>query len=314
MVTSKFGLAAWALGRHVFLEVAQAEALALKAAVADLAEAVSIEQKFDLVMSNFVELETEVVERSINMMYRGWQAHEDLLDDRLAFARRLLNVLSATRLYVDHVKHHTGRLYPNDDTVADDVKKLFSARYDASFAYRVMDALRNYSQHRGMPIHGFSYDQNWIKDDDRVEANVSFSVDVDTLALDGRFKTSVLNEMKQLSSQIDLKPLTREYIEQLGAAHLALRALITPRIDAAASLLRGANERYESHAGPDRLTGIAVVEERSDGTREKLSGLATTAIEYLARLKGRNSRLANLSRQTLATKTIPTKKQRGTAL
>src|SRR5689334_16646405 len=148
------GLMIWAIGQHALLELAPEEVKGLREAVEDLREMVDIEQKFDLVISNFVEHERELAERVLIHTYRGIHSEHDLHDDKLAFARRILNLLSAGRLYIDQVKHHMTKLFPDNQETQAEVVEHFSDQYKSSLGYRVMEALRNYSQHRGMPVHG----------------------------------------------------------------------------------------------------------------------------------------------------------------
>ena len=50
------------------------------------------------------------------------------------------------------------------------------------------------------------------------------SLDLMSLAGSGKFKTSVLKELENETGNVPLKPLIREYIEQLGIVHTEFRA------------------------------------------------------------------------------------------
>ena len=71
--------------------------------------------------------------------------------DRVLTDRKIANLLSAARLYVDHAKQHVHRILALDPVTTFDVGATLSTQYDLRFGYRCMEALRNYVQHRGLP-------------------------------------------------------------------------------------------------------------------------------------------------------------------
>lgn len=305
-----YGITVWALGPHHFLDATQAEAETLCAAMAALRDAVAIEQKLDLLLSNLIEFERELAERALAMMYRGFQSVHGLLDDQLAFGQRLLNLLSAARTYADHVKHHVKRLHPGDATAVAAVEDALNKQYDTSFAYRLMEALRNYSQHRGMPLHGFSYDRRWIDEDGgrRMENNVRLTLDAAMLAADGRFKPATLKELEAEPKGMDLKRLVREYVGGLATVHGVVRDTIDEVVTAAETLVVEWRARYATVAGlAQPPVGLAVVRRHGSGRSSNLTGLADTAIGYLELLRSRTGQIVNLASQSLSTRPLPTK-------
>lgn len=305
-----FGVTVWALGPHHFLDATKAEAEALRAAMAVLRDAVAIEQKLDLLLSNLIEFERELADRALAMMYRGFQSVHGLLDDQLAFGQRLLNLLSAARTYVDHVKHHVKRMHPGDPIAVAAVEAAMSQQYDTSFAYRLMEALRNYSQHRGMPLHGFSYDRRWIDEDGgrRMENNVRLSLDAATLAADGGFKATTLNELEAEPKGMDLKRVVREYVGGLATVHGVVRDAIDGVATAAEALVSDWRARYATAAGLGQPpVGLAVVRRSGQGRGTNLTGLADTPIGYLELLRSRTGQIVNLASQSLSTRPLPTK-------
>jgi hypothetical protein len=83
---------------------------------------------------------------------------EDDLDMlSLAFSRQLANILSMFRSFVDHSDTSILRRFGEDSEQFAAWKAALSGEYDASFSYRLICRLRNYSQHVGVvPMH-FSY-------------------------------------------------------------------------------------------------------------------------------------------------------------
>jgi hypothetical protein len=81
-----------------------------------------------------------------------------------------------------------------------------------------MEALRNHVQHRGFPIHGCHYNAKQIGDISRGQRLYTLTpyIDLKKLEDDGKFKSSVREEMKNLGDKIDIKPLVRGYIASIG--------------------------------------------------------------------------------------------------
>ncbi|KQM97988.1 hypothetical protein [Sphingomonas sp. Leaf25] len=311
-MSKSFGLTIWALGAHHVLPISASEADDLVSAMSDLKHLVAFEQKFDLLLENLLELERELLDRALVTNLRGFQSAHDMLDDQLAFARRLLNLMSAARTYVDHVKHHMSAMHPGDAVVKAAVDALFADRYDASLDYRVMEAMRNYSQHRGMPVHGFSYEPHWIDEggDRRLEANYRIKLDLALLREDKKFKASVLKELDEAGVEPDLKSIVRGYVAQLGEVHLSLRDLIDHRMKAARNRLSEWRERYSQASGAASMLGLAVVDGTDPVRPKHLTGLADTPLGYLDRLRRRNGSIQNISVRTVSSKVLPPKRRK----
>ena len=294
------------------MPVSANEADELLLAMADLKHLVAFEQKFDLLLENLMEMERELLNRALVTNLRGIQSTHDMLDDQLAFARRLLNLMSAARTYVDHVKHHMSAMHPSDATVQTAVAAFFADRYDASLAYRVMEALRNYSQHRGMPIHGFSYEPQWIDEDggSRLEANYRIKLDLALLREDKGFKTTVLKELEEIGVEPDLKSTARAYVDELGKVHMSLRAMVDDRMEAARDRLFEWRERYAQSSGATSIVGLAVVDNTDPDRPRHLTGLADVPLGYLDRLRRRNGSLQNLSKKTVSSRVLPPKRRK----
>lgn len=78
------------------------------------------------------------------------------------------------------------------------MKAITSPEYDARLGYRVMEALRNYVQHRGLPLHSITVGGGWIDTEEgrRRKEKTTLYLNVDTLAEDKDFKKDVLDELR----------------------------------------------------------------------------------------------------------------------
>ena len=118
---------------------------------------VGIEEKFDLLVENYFDYERELLELALRQsLSRDW-TWQSMNLDRLAITEGAANLLSAARLYVDHLEHDLNEALGPDHEVARNAHGPSSARYDASLSYRAMEALRNVAQHHSFPVHTLSY-------------------------------------------------------------------------------------------------------------------------------------------------------------
>jgi hypothetical protein len=298
----------WVIGDRQFMAVPQATIDRLQAAMNDLGEIVDIEQKFEILYSNFIELEEEIAVCTLQETYRHAASVTQLFDYTLAMTRRVGNLLSSGRLYVDQVKHHISALFPEDAAIKAEVEGYFSHEYRSLLGYRVMEALRNYSQHRGLPVHGMTHAARWVDDDlptKRNEHNAALNVFMTELKADGSIKAGVMAELGELGETIDLKPLIREYVEGLANVHLKIRALLEPRRKRAEAMVLEWRERFRRHAKLDKApAGLVAGKALADRTAERLFALTDNPIVYAAALRARTSVIGNLSKRTVSTRRI----------
>lgn len=87
---------------------------------------IGIEEKFDLILENYVEYEDELLKLALRRQVSYWNlAYQASQDDKLFVARKLLNLLSAARLYVDQMPQDLGRLFSSDKETVTAIKASF---------------------------------------------------------------------------------------------------------------------------------------------------------------------------------------------
>src|SRR5712691_6637055 len=153
-----------------------------------------IEENFDLVLLNVRELERSLLEVSLLRSTSPGAVPSLLADARHISNLRMVNYLTTTRLYLDQASVSL------KEVCGPSALETFSTsrrvEYAACFGYRVMEALRNYSQHRSLPINQITLVV--AKDDagrDRHQALIS--INVAEIGSDSEFKVSVLKELEQ---------------------------------------------------------------------------------------------------------------------
>jgi hypothetical protein len=279
------------IGSAAEVPITEAEYGTIKASRSALLEALFLEEKFDLVVQNYLELERDLLGTTVEDILTGntdwawFQAKRGLLN------RRLLNLLSATRGYIDHYRHAVHALQGNNSDPAKASIARLSQHYDSSLGYRVLEALRNYSQHRGFPVHALELGSNRI--DSEVRNRFKFGISIFTktsyLREDRMFKASVLNELEQLGGRVDIKPLVRDYVGALAECHESLRKEVSSEISQWEETISDSICRYQSALFPESsLKGLAAV--IVDGhNRTDAIPIFSEFIEYRRHLAAKNT-------------------------
>ena len=187
----------------------------LKASRDILAEALEVEEEYEMMISNYIDLEKESLNISISYMVRNCSGYVDFFDARLALNRRLMNLLTSVRLYTDRLTAHCCACLPEERGIKERVELLRSTEYEKNFDYRFMEALRNYIQHHGTAVHQVMFGGRWTTLDinSLLEFSLSFSANKKVIASDGHFKKQVLDEMPD---KVNLISDSRGYIETLS--------------------------------------------------------------------------------------------------
>ncbi len=277
------------------IEISNAEFDAIKCARAVLLEALSAEEKFDLVIGNYADYEQEIMSMAIHNMLHHDFRWSTFADGRYLIARRLANVLAVARSYIDQIKQDVESVLGQD--AKNTICSAFSAEYDKSIGYRVMEALRNYLQHGGFPI-GLSFPFEW-QGAEGSAMRIGIAPTLSLRDLEGSaFKSSVYRELLALGQEnrkANINLFLREYIEGLNRVHIHLRELISARVEDARSEFVRATQVGRERLGP-HIAGLAAIAIDDDGRETEVLGIFDEISDRLAVLVKRNPALPTLSR------------------
>lgn len=216
-----------AIGRFPELEIDRERFDRIKASMPILSHALSIEEKYEILIKNFLDLELESLNISATGLVRSSIGYNGFFNSRSALNVRIVNILTATRLYGDQLPGHVCACLSREKK--DEIKSIFSKEYDASFEYRFIEALRNYVQHSGIPIHKLTVGEKWTNGDDRqLECSVNCFAQRKELESDGGFKKQVLDEMPE---EVGLLFALRVYVEAISRIHEQVRELIGKKVE-----------------------------------------------------------------------------------
>ncbi|GGD44406.1 hypothetical protein GRI62_10640 [Erythrobacter arachoides] len=249
-------LAIRALGQHHRVEIDQARFEEIQTASANLQHILALEEQWAAVIQNYMELEKGLLEAALRHMVMADYEWQTLHDWQLSFAVRMANLLSSCRAYLDQTTHHLGSLKP-DGGDATAFKEARSREYDTRLGYRFMEAMRNYSQHRGLPLHGSSYAIS-RQEPDLLQYSVATSIDLSQLQGDDAFKQTVLAEISD--EELSVEPLLRDYMAGLSAVHLKARNLLKERVAVWMEVIRGAIAQHVDSSPDGKTPGLSAIE------------------------------------------------------
>lgn len=254
-----YNLRIWALGHGAGIELTEAEYSAIVTAMRRIYIARDIEEKLDLLLENFVEYERDLLSLSLrSSLFQTSDDHQVDLETQL-INRRVVNLLSTARMYIDQVRHSVPKFLPPSSGL--DLNALFSAEYDNNLEYRVAESLRNYSQHRALPVHQVTWASAWEEMDSesrRLRFGLIPDFSIKELEAEGGFKASVLKELKDSGkTHFSLTLLLRRYVESLATVHAQIRASISEQVAEDHHVIQTALKRASQEL-TENLVGLVV--------------------------------------------------------
>jgi hypothetical protein len=282
-----FALKQAVIGKVPVIEISEAEYLGLVEAHRCTVAALGIEERFDLVLRNYEELEAELLRISLRsglFFEHEWSAGVRVLQD---VNRRVVNLLSSCRLYLDQTPHALGEIYETFDKDSSAFEQARISAHTKRLGYRVMEALRNYVQHRGMPLQSAVRSQQWIEAGEKTRKHIRTTIipqlSCPALRADGKFKGSVLEELEAIAETHDLKLFAREYLEGLGDIHAAVRSTLHADLQTWDGLISSAIARYREAGGDPIGLAVCILEDGISTSRTSVFDEPTLHRQTLVR-------------------------------
>jgi hypothetical protein len=252
------------------IEITEDEYVKFEKAHKILSSALAFETKYEILIANYLDFEKQILNLTADFMVRNSLDYSDFFKVRLGLNIRLVNLLTAARLYVDQIKQDIPKCVPD-----------------------VSDA-RNYVQHRGIPVHlaVLNSKRTYLDDDRFMEYSMELASLRRYLKEDSIFKQDVL---KDLDEKIDLKAATRSYVESISNVHESARSIIAKSVKSARELIEGAHYRYLA-VYSESLVGLNA-EKWEDERQVSTVPLLLEWDDIRVELQKRNRKLTNLRKR-----------------
>lgn len=223
---------------------------------------VTHEESYDILVSNFMEFEQEILQLTLqNMLYSEYST-ESFYELRMRLNKRLINLLTSVKLYQDLGVHQIPKSIYERAKKQNEIKRFFSKEYDNNIHYKFMEELRRYTQHAGLPIHLTSFNTRNIGEEDkfRHEYSINFSSYSERLKKDKMFNHS---KFPELEDEIDLKSAVRHYIESISLVHISIRELFKELMIDSRETIKSAHAKFHEKykCNTDYLRVVCVEEE-----------------------------------------------------
>ena len=274
------------------IEITEENYLALQNAREVLTNALAIEEKYEIFISSYLELEKQILNDTAHSMVCDNTEYSDVFEIRVGLTVRLVTFLTSAKLYRDQLSRHVRGCAP--DLKGKIVNAIFEKEKDGNPEYRFMEALRNHVQHRGLPIHWISQGRRWteIGENGLLEYSMELSSQRSLLEEDMDFDKSVL---RALDDKIDLKMHTRCYVESISNVHSSAREMIAVPVNVARELLQEAHVKYKSTYNGS-LVGLSVYSLSGDETIGSFPILLDWD-DIRIKLQKRNRKVVNLKKR-----------------
>jgi len=297
----EYRITIYALGTYGSIAISSADFDDIRVAKQRILFGLGVEEKIDLVLENYAELERCLLEMALEHSLFPGKINALLDSASHVVNRRIVNLLSTCRLYLDQVLHEFSGIYGKESESYAAFKQATNNEYDSVFGYRVMEALRNHAQHRSLPIRGISFGRS--RDDSAkpplFRHTVIPSIDITALEDDPEFKRPVLQELTALTDRkkhLSILPFVRAYVESLGRIHQCVRRLTAPDIENADELIDHCRTRYRETVAKS-LTGLAAIACNAQGLYRDHEYLSDRPILRRRELAAKNQHLDSISRR-----------------
>ena len=270
MDRKEYGLTHLVLGPRTFVAITKDDYLAISKAKAQLLECLLLEDGFDLVVEDYLELETTLLQSSVRDVLGDPPFEQRVHDDVNLFNRRFANLMTVCRMYRDQAPARLKRLFPEDPTKKAETDARFDALRAARLGYLVTEILRNHVQHAGFPIDAVTYGHSHVgpRDGRLNRTTIAPSVGFDRLLLDRKITDDVRQRLQNVGRErLDLRDMVRDYMEGIAGVHEGLRADLRVKIEGWQAVLQDAWSRYRSQDPENGArTGLSAVIQSPDGT------------------------------------------------
>lgn len=292
------------IAHSVTIEITKEEYEAALRARAALNELIAVEEKYDALMENYVELEETLHNLGIRTLAFVERHYEEMITPLNLVSRRVSNLLSSARLYRDALPQHASRLLGRKHSEVKSLQEeLKPDNPNHPIPYRQMEAVRNYAQHVGPPINDIVIQRHWEPNEENQKGRYLCAIlprmDADAISRNKRNNCELAPDLRAslaaLGKEANPMPIVRKYVEHIGTIHAGFRKTVKQLEKESEELMRGLLERYAKAAPGETLIAVAVGLENASGVVLEPQYLVEHRLNYLRYLRVKHLSAVNLS-------------------
>jgi len=257
------------IGRQSTVGITEKEFYELQQAKGVLANFYSLTENYRVVVESYRTVEKAKHDAELDQILYSKFGYDDFSDARVALNSPIVGYLASSRYFIDS----TDKILPEilSPAQVESFSKFCSNIYDSICEYRFVEALRNYVQHRELPVHTITYhnyveDMNNIKTSDKV-TSLSLRATRQTLQNDKKFKKAALKGMPEA---IDIIYCIRFHMEGIWKMHDYLLQSHFEIADNARAIVLSAIAQFEKNTGEKSFGLHAVAQKTENEVSEKI--------------------------------------------
>jgi hypothetical protein len=153
----QYGLSRLVHDSNKLIPISEQEYAEARVASENALELLTVEENYHMLLENYEEFQAEILRLSLRRSL--WDEHDwfSSADRRRTINRRLQNLRSTCRLYLDQMRRSVSRVFGKDSAQWQELDAERKQQYESLLGYRVMDALRNHMQHSGLLVHVLTF-------------------------------------------------------------------------------------------------------------------------------------------------------------
>jgi len=289
------------------VEITKEEFHRLEKSKATLLAALKLEERYELLVGNYISFEKTLTEYSIENMARlKWMDdhyYSTSFMESLNLNRHIINFLTSARMYMDQTAKDIRMCMGNEESAQILFSKAKSQQYDGCFEYRFMEALRNHVQHFGFPVSQVVANNRFEKQEGG--GRWSYTVEVvalkNSLSENRKFPKKILSEMPE---KVEIGHALRVYMASISCVQEIVREAVEVKVDLARANIEEAFARFELPSYANNVIRASRQEEKNIDNAEKKEidsfNIFLVFDDIRKRLQGLNVEMRNLPKRIAA--------------
>ena len=157
----------------------------------------SFVENYRIVLDSYRTIESSLHNQSLNQLTLGFSGYKESLETRAKLNSAYIGYLSSIRYFHDWSDRNLKKVLSQDQI--EPFQAFRSSLYDSTPNYRFIEALRNFVQHRELPIEGIKHHHFVENKDDHENSDIVTAItsyiSKEKLSQDKKFKKAALDDM-----------------------------------------------------------------------------------------------------------------------
>ena len=164
----KYHLQALVLNSDTTVEISEKEFYSIKQAWETITHISSLTENYRVVVESYRNVEKAKHDVELDHILYFDLGHDAFSDVRVKLNAPIVGYLASSRYFLDSTDRILQKIL--EQTHINSFNKFRSEIYDSHSQYRFVEELRNYVQHRGLPIDGTSFN-NYVEDKENIKTS-----------------------------------------------------------------------------------------------------------------------------------------------